>query len=53
MRAARSSRTRSTSRRIDPGPLVTRTVGLTDLDETFAASRRTPDDIKVLVDPTL
>ena len=37
---------------IDPAPLVTRTVGLGDLDAAFAALTTAPDDLKILVDPT-
>jgi (R,R)-butanediol dehydrogenase / meso-butanediol dehydrogenase / diacetyl reductase len=36
---------------IDPAPLVTRTVGLADLDATFTALSTSPDDLKVVVDP--
>lgn len=38
--------------RIDPTPLVTRTVGLADLDAAFAALATEPDELKILVDPT-
>ena len=38
--------------RIDPGPLVTRTVGLADLDDAFADLATEPDELKILVDPT-
>jgi 2-desacetyl-2-hydroxyethyl bacteriochlorophyllide A dehydrogenase len=37
---------------VDPAPLVTRTVGLGDLDAAFAALATAPDDLKILVDPT-
>lgn len=37
---------------IDPSPLLTRTVGLGDLDDVFASLSTSPDDIKVVVDPT-
>ena len=37
---------------IDPAPLVTRTVGLGDLDAAFAALTTAPDDLEILVDPT-
>jgi (R,R)-butanediol dehydrogenase/meso-butanediol dehydrogenase/diacetyl reductase len=36
--------------RIDPSGLVTRTVGLADLDDAFAALA-SPDDLKVVVEP--
>jgi (R,R)-butanediol dehydrogenase / meso-butanediol dehydrogenase / diacetyl reductase len=39
--------------RLDPAPLVTRTVGLTDLDDAFSSLATSPTDLKVLVDPTL
>lgn len=37
--------------RIDPGPLVTRTVGLGDLDDAFASLATSPADLKIVVDP--
>lgn len=37
--------------RIDPGPLVTKTVGLGGLDEAFDALAHSPADLKVLVNP--
>lgn len=37
--------------RIDPAPLVTRTVGLADLDDAFASLETSPADLKVVVDP--
>ena len=39
--------------RVDPTPLVTRTVGLADLDQAFASLATSPTDLKVLVDPTV
>jgi (R,R)-butanediol dehydrogenase/meso-butanediol dehydrogenase/diacetyl reductase len=39
--------------RIDPSALVSRTVGLTGLDDAFASLITSPDDIKIVVDPTL
>jgi 2-desacetyl-2-hydroxyethyl bacteriochlorophyllide A dehydrogenase len=38
--------------RVDPTPLVTRTVGLADLDKAFASLADSPRDLKVLVDPS-
>jgi (R,R)-butanediol dehydrogenase/meso-butanediol dehydrogenase/diacetyl reductase len=38
---------------IDPSALVSRTVGLADLDDAFASLTTSPDDIKVVVDPAL
>ncbi len=38
--------------RIDPSPLITRTVGLGDLNETFDSLMSAPHDLKVVVDPT-
>ena len=37
---------------IDPAPLLSRTVGLADLDDVFASLSTSPDDIKVIIDPT-
>ncbi|MHB1584597.1 MAG: zinc-binding dehydrogenase [Acidimicrobiales bacterium] len=39
------------SGRIDPGPLVTRTVGLDQLDEAFRSLAGPTDDVKIVVDP--
>jgi (R,R)-butanediol dehydrogenase / meso-butanediol dehydrogenase / diacetyl reductase len=39
--------------RVDPTPLVTRTVGFADLDEVFASLATSPRDLKVLVDPAV
>jgi 2-desacetyl-2-hydroxyethyl bacteriochlorophyllide A dehydrogenase len=41
------------SGRVDPTGLVTRTVGLADLDEAFTSLATSPRDLKVLVDPAL
>lgn len=38
---------------LDPSPLVTRTIGYAELDATFASLATTPDDVKVMLDPTL
>jgi (R,R)-butanediol dehydrogenase / meso-butanediol dehydrogenase / diacetyl reductase len=40
------------SEQIDPSALVSRTIGLDGLDEAFASLTSSPDDIKVVVDPT-
>ncbi len=37
--------------RIDPSPLITRTVGLTELNETFDELMAAPNDLKVVVEP--
>jgi 2-desacetyl-2-hydroxyethyl bacteriochlorophyllide A dehydrogenase len=37
--------------RLDPGPLVTRSVGLGGLDEAFRALGSSPTDCKILIDP--
>jgi 2-desacetyl-2-hydroxyethyl bacteriochlorophyllide A dehydrogenase len=37
--------------RIDPSPLITRTVGFDELDDTFEALAHSPHDVKVVVDP--
>ena len=37
---------------LDPSPLVTRTIGYADLDATFESLATSPDDLKVIVDPT-
>jgi (R,R)-butanediol dehydrogenase/meso-butanediol dehydrogenase/diacetyl reductase len=39
------------SGRIDPAPLITRTVTFADLDRTFETLAHSPDDVKVVVDP--
>jgi len=39
------------SERIDPSPLITRTIGFTELDATFESLARSPEDLKVVVDP--
>ena len=39
--------------RVDPTPLVTRTVGFADLDEVFTSLAISPRDLKVLVDPAV
>lgn len=41
------------SGRIDPGPLVTRTVGLDQLDEAFRSLTGPTGDVKIVVDPTV
>lgn len=38
---------------LDPSPIVTRTIGFGELDATFESLASAPDDLKVLVDPTL
>jgi (R,R)-butanediol dehydrogenase / meso-butanediol dehydrogenase / diacetyl reductase len=40
------------SGRVDPSPLITRSVGLADLNETFDKLMSAPDDLKVVVDPS-
>jgi (R,R)-butanediol dehydrogenase / meso-butanediol dehydrogenase / diacetyl reductase len=37
---------------IDPSALVSRTVGLADLNDAFASLTTSPDDLKIVVDPT-
>ena len=41
------------SGRIDPAPLITRTVGFDDLDATFDSLVTAPEDVKVIIDPRL
>jgi (R,R)-butanediol dehydrogenase / meso-butanediol dehydrogenase / diacetyl reductase len=40
-----------TDGRIDPAPLITRTVGFADLDATFESLVTAPEDVKVIIDP--
>ena len=37
---------------LDPSPIVTRTIGFDDLDATFESLATSPEDLKVLLDPT-
>jgi (R,R)-butanediol dehydrogenase/meso-butanediol dehydrogenase/diacetyl reductase len=37
---------------IDPAPLLSRTAGFADLDDVFASLSTSPDDIKVVIDPS-
>jgi (R,R)-butanediol dehydrogenase/meso-butanediol dehydrogenase/diacetyl reductase len=39
------------SEKIDPSPLITRTVSFDDLDATFESLANSPADVKVVVDP--
>ena len=36
---------------LDPSPLVTRTVGLGQLDDAFAAVSGSPTELKIIVNP--